>query len=100
MHIPPDSLFATHPLRVAKQQEVARSKLENTFIDLLQKGIGSVNEAQMTSSDQVNQLLTGKDVNSAEVLTGIQKADMSFRLLVQVRNKLMRAFEELNNIRI
>ncbi|MFN9604189.1 MAG: flagellar hook-basal body complex protein FliE [Planctomycetota bacterium] len=30
----------------------------------------------------------------------MQKADMSFRLLVQIRNKLLQAFEELNAIRV
>jgi flagellar hook-basal body complex protein FliE len=34
------------------------------------------------------------------VFTSVQKADMSFRLLVQIRNKLMQAYEELNSIRV
>lgn len=49
---------------------------------------------------QVHELLTGGDVSQVEVLTSVQKADMAFRLLVQVRNKLMAAYDEINAIRI
>ena len=100
MQIPQNSLFNTHPIVVARQKQAMQESQTPGFVDLIAKGVSGVNEMQMTSSDQINDLLSGKEVNSAEVLTGIQKADMSFRLLVQVRNKLMRAYEELNNIRI
>ncbi len=33
-------------------------------------------------------------------MTSLQKADMAFRLLVQIRNKLMDAYQEINGIRI
>lgn len=55
---------------------------------------------QQDATVQINDLLTGGDVNQAEVFTAVQKADMAFRMLVQVRNKLMAAYEEINNIRI
>jgi flagellar hook-basal body complex protein FliE len=34
------------------------------------------------------------------VLTALQKADMSFKLMLQIRNKLVQAYQEVNNIRI
>jgi len=42
----------------------------------------------------------GGDVNPAEVLTTLQKADISFRMMLQIRNKLVQAYQEVNNIRI
>ncbi len=38
---------------------------------------------QIQANDQVQMMLAGEDVHSAEVLTGLQKADIAFRLLVQ-----------------
>jgi flagellar hook-basal body complex protein FliE len=55
---------------------------------------------QNQSEIGVEKMLTGQDVQSAEVMTSLQKADMAFRLLVQIRNKLMDAFQEINNIRV
>ncbi len=70
------------------------------FSDMLVGGVAKVNDMQMSANGQMEQLLTGGDVNQAEVFTSMQKADMSFRLLVQIRNKLMDAYEELNSIRV
>ena len=72
----------------------------NPFSDLLVGGIGRVNDMQLSADGQMEQLLTGGDVNQAEVFTSMQKADMSFRLLVQIRNKLMDAYGEINSIRV
>ena len=55
---------------------------------------------QADADKAVQQLITGGDVNPAEVLTAVQKADMSFRLMMQIRNKLVSAYQEINNIRI
>jgi len=73
---------------------------EQPFKNILLDAIGHVNQVQHDADQAVQQLLTGEDVNPAEVLTSLQKADMSFRLMLQVRNKLVQAFQEVNNIRI
>ncbi len=72
----------------------------SSFKSFLTDGVLQVNAMQQDATGQINALLTGEDVNQAEVYTAVQKADMAFRMLVQVRNKLMSAYEELNNIRI
>ena len=72
----------------------------SNFIELMQAGVVNVNSAQNNASAQVNEMMTGGDVSEVEVFTSVQKADMAFRMLVQVRNKLMQAYEEINAIRI
>lgn len=71
-----------------------------SFADLLGQQVAQVNSLQQDASSQINEMLTGGEVNQAEVFTAVQKADLAFRMLVQVRNKLMAAYEEINNIRI
>ena len=73
---------------------------EQPFKSVLMDALQHVNQMQHDADVQVQQLLTGGDINPAEVLTSLQKADMSFRLMLQVRNKLVQAFQEVNNIRI
>ena len=62
--------------------------------------VANVNRMQHTADDGVHALLTGGDVNEAEVLTNVQKADLAFRMLLQVRNKLMDAYREIQQIQI
>ena len=71
-----------------------------SFKDLLLESIDQVNSMQQDADKAVQQLLTGDDVNTAEVLTAVQKADMSFRMMLQIRNKLVQAYQEVRDIRI
>lgn len=71
-----------------------------SFKDFLLQSIGHVNNMQQEADKAVQQFLTGGDVNPAEVLTSIQKSDMTFRLMLQIRNKLVQAYQEVSNIRI
>jgi flagellar hook-basal body complex protein FliE len=73
---------------------------QQPFKSILLDAISHVNQMQQEADHAVQQLLTGEDVNPAEVLTSLQKADMSFRLMLQIRNKLVQALQEVNNIRI
>ena len=71
-----------------------------SFKDFMLQAIDQVNAMQLDADRSVEQLLTGGDVNPAEVLTAVQKADLSFRMMLQVRNKLVQAFQEIKEIRI
>lgn len=70
------------------------------FGSLLGQSVSEVNSLQQESTASVHEMLTGGDVQPAEVFASVQKADMAFRMLLQVRNKLMQAYEEVNAIRI
>ena len=71
-----------------------------SFQNILLEALDQVNTMQGQANEAVEQLVTGGDVNPAEVLTSLQKADLSFKLMLQIRNKLVQAYQEINNIRI
>jgi len=73
---------------------------EGSFKNLLLESINQVNSMQQQADRAVEQLVTGEDVDPATVLTSIQKADMSFRMMMQIRNKLMQAYQEIKEMRI
>lgn len=73
---------------------------ETSFKDLFVEAIDHVNSMQKDADAAVETLMTGGDVNPAEVLTAVQKADMSFRMMQQIRNKLVQAYQEIKDIRI
>jgi flagellar hook-basal body complex protein FliE len=64
------------------------------------EAIDEVNSMQQNANTAVEQLMTGGDVNMAEVFTAVQKADVSFRMLLQIRNKMLQAYDEIKDIRI
>jgi flagellar hook-basal body complex protein FliE len=71
-----------------------------SFKNLLLEAIDQVNAMQQGADRAVEQLMTGGDVSPAEVLTAVQKADLSFRMMLQIRNKLVQAYQEIKDIRI
>lgn len=73
---------------------------ETSFKDMLYDSIKQVNTMQLDADQAVEQMFTGGDVSPAEVLTAVQKADLAFRLTMQMRNKLMEVYQEVRDIRI
>ena len=71
-----------------------------SFKDFLLDSIREVNSMQQDADKAVETLATGGDVNPAEVLTAVQKADLAFRMMMQIRNKLVQAYDEVKSIRI
>jgi flagellar hook-basal body complex protein FliE len=88
--------FSLPKLSPAPKAAEAGSSFKNVFLESIEQ----VNSMQKSADQAVNSLLTGGDVNPAEVLTALQKADLTFRTMMQVRNKLLSAYQEIKDIRI
>ena len=81
------------PLSPMEQKQVS-------FRDLLLGSVQEVNQMQQNADVAVETLMTGGDIGTAEVLTAVQKADIAFKLMMQIRNKLVSAYQEIQNIRV
>ena len=77
-----------------------RTSATGSFKDFLLKSIDDVNSAQQQADKAVESLMTGEDVAPAAVLTAVEKADLAFRLMMQMRNKVMTTYQEIKDIRI
>ena len=71
-----------------------------SFKDFLLSSIQEVNSMQQAADQAVEKLVSGDQVNPAEVLTAVQKADIAFRMMMQIRNKMVQAYQEIQNIRV
>jgi flagellar hook-basal body complex protein FliE len=71
-----------------------------SFKDVLLKSIQDVNSMQQQADKAVETLMTGGDADPAAVLTAVQKADLAFRMMMQMRNKVMQVYQEVKDIRI
>ncbi len=92
------SIPGSLPLPNATKIEAAPA--DASFKDFLLKSIEEVNSMQQAADRAVEQLATGGDVTPAEVLTAVQKADIAFRMMMQIRNKMVQAYQEIQNIRV
>lgn len=70
------------------------------FLDSLKSAISQVNDVQLEAGRAVDALMTGQTENVHQTMVALQKADASFQLMMQVRNKLVAAYEEINRMQI
>jgi flagellar hook-basal body complex protein FliE len=62
------------------------------------KQISKVDGLQQTADMSIQDLLSGKNEDLTSVVSAAAKADMSFKLLVGVRNKLIEAYKQTMNM--
>ncbi|MFN0137687.1 MAG: flagellar hook-basal body complex protein FliE [Phycisphaerae bacterium] len=70
------------------------------FASMMREQLGKVSELQGEADEKVQQLLTGQTQNLTDVFAANQKAKVAFSLLMEVRNKLVEAYQELQNMRV
>lgn len=71
------------------------------FAALLKSAVDEVNSAQMDAKQFTRQFEAGDpDVNLQDVVLSLQKASLSFQTMVQVRNKLVSAYQEIMNMQV
>jgi flagellar hook-basal body complex protein FliE len=64
------------------------------FDDVIKQAIKRVSDMQIQADQSIEQLLKG-ETGIHETMMALQKADISLRLLLQVRNKVMDAYREI-----
>jgi flagellar hook-basal body complex protein FliE len=77
----------------------APNGVNNGFANLLKQGIDKVNETQSKASTLATQFERGvPGVELPQVMLEMQKANVSFRALTEVRNKFVEAYREIMNM--
>jgi flagellar hook-basal body complex protein FliE len=70
------------------------------FKTLLMDSLDEVNRLQSEADQGVQRLMSGETDNVAEVFTAANKAGIAFSLLMEVRNKLLDAYRDIQQIRV
>lgn len=71
------------------------------FSDLLKSGLSAVNQSQLKADDLATAFQRGAPgVELADVMIEMQKANVSFRAVTEVRNRMVNAYQEIMNMQI
>ncbi len=85
------SLFPSE--KIINREQVRHDPISD-FKEILTRSVNEVNELAAESNRNVEQMLLGKiDIHQAMIV--MEKAGISFRLFLQVRNKIITAYEEI-----
>ncbi len=83
------------------QPQAPAQGVNSNFTRLLQESIDKVSETQKQAGQLAERFEMGdKNVDLAEVMVNLQKANVSFQAMTQVRNRLVSAYQEIMNMQI
>ena len=73
---------------------------DNSFSTLLGRMVDEVNNKQVAAANAVEGLQTGGNVSLHQAVIAMEEANVSFQLMVEVRNKLLDSYKELMQMQI
>jgi flagellar hook-basal body complex protein FliE len=69
-----------------------------SFGEQLESAVSGVDLAQQEAEYKVNSMLAGGGTDVHDAMIAVQKADLSFQLMLQVRNKVVQAYQEIERM--
>lgn len=73
---------------------------KSSFVDVVQKLLGDANLGQLQADQAVEHLATGQADNLHDVMLAVAKADLAFRTILEVRNRLTEAYQEVMRMQV
>jgi len=70
------------------------------FGDALTRALSEVNDLQLKARDSALAVASGKPIDTAQMVVDVEKANISLQFAVQVRNKLLEAYQELMRMQV
>lgn len=71
-----------------------------SFKDVLLKNLHEVNRLQQDASTAIEDLTAGRRGDLEGVMLAVEKADTAFRAVQSIRNKVIQAYEEIQQMRV
>jgi flagellar hook-basal body complex protein FliE len=82
------------------QQSAATDKTEGDFGNMLMDALKEVNKSQGESREMQNQLMAGQPVDVDDLMITMERASINMQLTMQVRNKVLEAYQEIMRTQI
>ncbi len=70
------------------------------FSDVINNAIAKVNESQIKANGNIEALIKGENVTMHDVMLSMQESQISMQLMLEVRNKLFDAYQEVNRVQL
>jgi flagellar hook-basal body complex protein FliE len=76
----------------------AETSTGSDFLSELHGAVDQVNQLQSEASSRVSSMLSGDGQDIHSTMIAVQKADLAFELMVEMRNKIVSAYQEISRI--
>lgn len=81
-------------------QKPTNEKAKTSFGDVLKDSIKKVVELEKEADQEVEKLVKMENTDVQSTMIAIEKADLSFQTMMQIRNKIISAYEEIMRMQV
>lgn len=92
-----DLLGQSKATKNEKPEEVSKEK---DFGQTISDFIKAVNDKQTESSTQVQDVIEGKSQNLHQAMASMEESKLSFQLMIEIRNKLLESYKEVQRMQV
>lgn len=79
---------------------VSSSDAQQKFANTLKDAIAKVNDQQIQSDVATNKLINGENIELHEVMIASQKASVTLNTTIEIRNKVVEAYQEIMRLSV
>ncbi|MCX8022128.1 MAG: flagellar hook-basal body complex protein FliE [Syntrophorhabdaceae bacterium] len=89
-----------------KLQDFTEAKIKNepnsktSFSEILKESINKVAELEKDADNEIKKLATMETQDLHTTMIAIEKADLTFQMMMQIRNKIISAYEEIMRMQV
>jgi flagellar hook-basal body complex protein FliE len=88
------------PLQGAKQKTVLNAEEVPSFSDTLKGFIKDVNHMQNHADRSIEKMVAGEITDVHQVMVAVEEANTAFSLMMELRNKMMDAYQEVMRMQV
>jgi flagellar hook-basal body complex protein FliE len=81
-----------------KGSPIEPANTEGGFSGILSDALQKVSQVNNSADQQIGNLLNGGNTDISTVMIAVEKADVAFQLMMQVRNKIVSAYDEIEKM--
>lgn len=87
---------------LVQNQKTSKSKEQNPkdFGSTISDFLKAVNETQKESGKKVSDIIEGKSENLHEAMAALEESKLSFQLMLEIRNKLLDSYKEIQRMQV
>lgn len=96
--LPVNPFIPLGPIKPAEQKPVQSGGAD--FAGVLKRTLGEVNELQVIADEAATSLVLGEAADIHQVMIAVEEAKLSMQVTVQIRNKMIEAYQEVSRMQI
>jgi len=87
-------------LKPQRQTENKPAEGQKDFGQTITDFIKAVNQAQVTSDSMSSDIIEGRSQNLHQAMAAMEEAKLSFQLMMEIRNRLLDSFKEIQRLQV